>query len=245
MRVTRLQSVGIVVGLFAVAVSVAVAADDGAESAREGTWDDMVRDVFDVRWLAPETRTDPKKDADAQPVDIAKRMRALASMRFKAPAAADLAADLKPETFGDLLMRCREFGTSKDGVKARDAWLEALKSQRADIWTLCGDDLLQLGRDEFLTSAKWDPGKDHDRDGVLHTAPFPADCEGTEPWTSIDASRLFQQGATVFFADLEAIKSAENDYTKYPANVGADYCGSSSARTFPSRTRTTTATCAS
>lgn len=223
MRVARIPSV-LVVAALAV---VAVAADDGAESPRAGTWDDMVRDVFDVRWLAPETRTDPSKDADRQPVDLARRMRALAAMRFPIPdgagVAADVAADLRPETFGDLLVRCRGFGVSKDGAKSRDAWLETLKEQRRDIWEQCGDDLLQLGRDEFLAGAKWDPAKDHDRDGILHAAPFPADCEGTEPWTKIDASRLFQQGATVFFADLEAIKTAENDYTKYPSNVGADY----------------------
>jgi len=193
-------------------------AEPDSERAHEVPWDELTREVLPPQWIVPETRTDPTLPADRQPVDLAARVRALAAMRFATPEGVE--PDPRTASFADLIVACRGFGAD---TKSRDRFLGALRDTRPDVWDLCGSDLLQLGRDEFLTGAKWDPGKDHERDGILHAKPFRVDCEGKEPWTTIDASRLCQQGAAVFWADLEAIKDAENDYAKYPSNVGADY----------------------
>lgn len=209
--------------LCALLAAVALAGDDeeevlGVESPHEVTWEELTASTFDPAWTMPETRTDPEEDADEQPVDLRRRVLALAAMRFAAPEGAE--EDPRTASFADLIAACRAFG---DDVKARDLFLDGLKRTRKDVWDACGRDLEQLGRDEFLRGRKWDPGKDHDRDGILHAKPFRVDCEGREPWTKIDASRACQQGAAVLFADLEAIKTAENDYAAYPENVGADY----------------------
>ena len=188
------------------------------ELPREATWDGAVAGDFDPQWIVPETRTDPEARADRRPVDLAKRLIELSARRFPTPEGAE--DDPRTASFADLIATCRAFG---DDTDARGTFLGKLKRGRADVWNACGEELLQLGRDEFLRGGKWKPSKDDDRDGILHAKAFRIDCEGKEPWTKIDASRNCQQGATVFLADLEAIKTAENDYTAYPSNVGASY----------------------
>lgn len=190
----------------------------GVETAHEISWDELTSGTFDPAWTIPETRTDPDAAPDRQPVDLRRRIMDLAALRFPTPEGAE--PDPRTASFADLVAACRALSGD---AKARDAFLDGLKRSRKDIWNACGPDLEQLGRDEFLRAKKWDPTEDHDRDGILHVKPFRVDCEGKEPWTKIDASRACQQGAAVFFADLEAIKTAENDYAAYPSNVGADY----------------------
>lgn len=204
--------------LVVLGCGVAAAADDGVERARRATWDEMAASVFDPAWIVPETRTDPDQPADRRPVDLLRRLRDLAARRF--PARAGATIDRRTASFADLIAACRSFGAD---AKARDVFLDEVRRSRPEVWKECGDELLQLARDEFVRSPKWDPAKDHERDGILHAAPYRIDCDGTEPWTKVEASRSVQQGATVFFADLDAIKTAENDYTAYPSNVGAAY----------------------
>ncbi len=195
-----------------------VVTGERSESAREATWAEVVAAEFDLRWIVPETRTDPEADADRRPVDLAARVRELAALRFRTPQGAE--DDPRTSSFADLVAACRAFG---DDADARDAFLGSLKRGRPDVWNACGDELLQLGRDEFLRAGSWKPSKDHARDGVLHAASFRIDCEGREPWTKVGGSRNCQQAATVIRADLEALKTAENDYATYPQNVGASY----------------------
>lgn len=45
----------------------------------------------------------------------------------------------------------------------------------------------------------------------------------SEPWCSLAGSRLVQQACALVFADLDALKAAENDFTAYPARPGARY----------------------
>jgi hypothetical protein len=194
------------------------AGDDGVERARPATWAEATRDVFDPAWILPESRSVPGVPPERQPRDLARRARELAALRFALPEGAE--ADPRVASFADLVAACRGYGTD---AKARDAFLAKVRTSRPDVWEACGADLLQLGRDEFWRSAKWDPATDHDRDGILTAAPFRADCEGKEPWTKVDADRLCQQGLAVFAADVDAIKTGENDYTLYPSDTGAAY----------------------
>lgn len=195
----------------------AIAADEPAtERGRTVTWEAATREVFDPQWILPDARTDP--DADTAPVDLVRRAIELASLRFPVPEGAQAYAPTS--SFADLVAACRAYG---DDVKGRDAFLDAVRKERRDIWDLCGPDVLQLGRDEFLRGPKWDPAKDHDRDGLLTASPFSAAAAGLEPWTKIDVGTPVQQAAAVFAADVEAIKTGESDYASYPSDVGAEY----------------------
>jgi hypothetical protein len=205
------------VALAALGGIAAAQATPREERAREASMK-AVDAIFDPSWILPRTRTDPDARRDQQPHDLAKEFRLLAKRRFDTPAGD--APDARLRSFADLVEGLAAFGDDRAG---RDAFLDWIASYRRDIFGACGNALRQLGRDEFLRSAKWDAKSDDERDGMFTGRPFRADCEGTRPWTEIDGDPMVQQGVVVFRADLDAIKDAENDYTVYPANAGAEY----------------------
>ena len=205
-------------GVLLLGAGSAAAADPAkGERARDVPLDQL-RARFDMQWLTPSERTIPGAPAAKQPVDIVKRAKELAALRFAAVPGNE--GETWTRSFGDLLAAVFAFG---DDVKSRDQWLAALKANRKDIWDLCGAELSQLSCDEVLKSDKWDPEKDHDKDGIFTGKAFRADCEDTAPWNKIDGDPMAQQAITLFRADLDTIKEVENDYTLYPSNVGANY----------------------
>jgi len=208
-------------GVLGVTAASARATDPG-ELPRAVSLETLRTTRFDMDWILPETRTLPLAAPADQPVDIVKRAKALARMRFAPPVGTQpgVAPERQTRSFGDLVAAVLARG---DDLEARDAWLAALEANRPDIWQACGAELAQLTRAEFLLGPKWDPATDDDRDGVFMGRAFRADSEGTEPWSKIDGDPLAQQALTLFRADLETIKQLENDYTLYPSNVGASY----------------------
>jgi len=203
--------------------AAAFAKDPVAEELpREVPLETLLSTRFDMAWILPETRSIPGVEAAKQPVNIVKRAKALATMKFAPPAgtAPGAAPERLTRSFGDLVAAVIAFGND---VKACDAWLSALQTNRPEIWKECGAELAQLTRAEFLLGPKWDPEKDDDRDAIFTGRAFRADCEGTAPWSKIDGDPMAQQAIGLILADLETIKEVENDYSLYPSNVGANY----------------------
>lgn len=207
----------------AVGAAAAFAKDPvSSELPREVSFETLRSQYFDTAWILPETRKIPGLADANQPVDVVKRAKALAKLKFD-PAAgtpAGTPTETWTRSFGDLVAAVLAFG---DDLKGRDAWLAALETNRPDIWKSCGAELMQLARAEVVLGPKWDPAKDDDRDGIFTGRAFRADCEGKAPWSNIDGDPMAQQAIGFFRADLEAIKEIENDYSLYPSNVGANY----------------------
>lgn len=202
--------------LFALPLAAVASDEPATERARGTTWDVATREVFDPAWIFPDTRADAA--SARRPTDLARRAVELAALRFPAPQGTR--TDPSTSSFADLVAACRAFGAD---AKSRDAFLDRVRKARPDVWEACGPELLQLGRDEFLRSASWDPSKDHDRDGMLSAAPFSAAAFGVAPWTKIAVETPVQQSAAVFAADVDAILDGQGDYAAYPSDVGASY----------------------
>ncbi|MCG3134102.1 MAG: hypothetical protein HMLKMBBP_01388 [Planctomycetes bacterium] len=178
------------------------------DPGRHGTWADAVG-CLDPRWRVPDVRTDETLPEARRPADLLRRMREAIAAR---PGAAD--------------PRFRSFAGAVQAVRSSpdpDAVLAALRADDA-AWRAFGPEISQLCRERVLVGSSWNPAKDGDEDGILTGAAFRGDGEKKEPWTRIDGGRpMLQQAAALLFADLDAVKEAENDYTAYPKHVGASY----------------------
>ena len=101
--------------------------------------------------------------------------------------------------------------------------VDATRDAQPELWRELGPFTKELLRDEALRRASWDPEKDAGNDGLLLARPLTLAGQTSAPWNECHGSLLVQQGATLVFADLEAIKAAENDFTLYPERPGTSY----------------------
>jgi hypothetical protein len=201
-------------------VLVALAArGDGpdVERAHEAKWADVKRDLFDPRWILPETRTDPWAAKDERPPDMRRNVEKLLTARF--PGKDGESVDPRTISFADALVEAHRLAGD---VEARDAFLDRLRRERPDAWRFYAPELPQMGREEFLDGDDWKPSKDSDADAIVFGGSYRADCAGTAPWNALDKPRV-QQAATVVWADLDAIAEVEKDYAAYPRFVGSTY----------------------
>lgn len=180
---------------------------------RTASYDEMKRDVFDVRWIVPSRLPlDPEGVGVAWEleVELPERVAFVAEANAKDPSA--------PRSFGDVVKLAR--GADAKGI---EALLARVESAQPKLWERIGPFAKELLRDEGLRAGKWNPDKDAGNDGLFLARALSLAEAKSEPWSGIEGSKLVQQGAVLVRADLEALKAAENDFAAYRKRPGATY----------------------
>ena len=180
------------------------------------TWDEMSRDVFDPAWLLPENLHVAPKEGFGPAWDLVSKMKGLAA-RVEDPSKDDPAA---PRCLGDIV-----FEVLRASTQGRDmnAVLDRVQKAQPELWKAVEPCIRELLCSTRLYAAKWDPDEDDACDGLFFARPLTLEGVSTAPWKKIDDSRLVQQAAALAFADFEALKEAENDYTNYSKRPGSKY----------------------
>ena len=123
-------------------------------------------------------------------------------------------------TVGDVIARVHGL---RDDPAALAAELDRLLADCPDRRERWAGSLLELLKLQGLRSESWNPAKNLSDDGILQGPRWDISRIGTEPWRSLKGSDDLFQSAVLIFADLEAVKAAENDYPTYPQQVGTTY----------------------
>ncbi|MBL8863652.1 MAG: hypothetical protein JNK02_16805 [Planctomycetes bacterium] len=200
--------------ILAATPTVASPADPPRWRPREATWAELQRTTFDLAYLLPDDLEFAPGGGGAA-VDLAREMRQLSAEVYAARP--DLAG--APRSFGDVVQAWRaapDAGARRRVLADLPAANPALASGVA-AWAealLC---------DERFRARSWDPDREDPCDGFLFARPFTLAGRSEKAWRRRDGGDLVQQAAVLVFADLEAIKSAENDYASYPSRPGASY----------------------
>ncbi|MFT5286202.1 MAG: hypothetical protein ACI8TQ_002370 [Planctomycetota bacterium] len=169
-------------------------------------WEELSPEVFDRAWILPSSRTTPGRD-------LLQEMRDLLDVQFdiRHPDGSPL------RCFGDVVVAARSMAP-----EARQGWLAELVQTAPKLIADWGLGMNELLLDEQLQSARWNPSKTNQQDGLLLAETWDMQAEGP-PWNDVGVRPLMEQSAALVFADLASIKAIENDYRAYPQNVGADY----------------------
>jgi hypothetical protein len=126
----------------------------------------------------------------------------------------------KPGAFGDLVRAVR----ATDGDP--EACRREIERARAEHPELAAD-LMRFGSellcDRALRASRWDPDEDDACDGIAFAPPLSLVGRKERVWKQRERDDHLFQAATLVFADLEAIKAAENDYRTYNSRPGANY----------------------
>lgn len=192
------------------AFSVLFGANDPAPfvvEERPLAWAELDAQSFDLRWTLP-------PGPPAGEPDLLAEMEQLAAASFGLVGPDGDAI----ESLGDFLVASR----GKDFQQLSAMWRE-FESQRPDFFAEWGERLFLIGFDDHLHSADWDPANEHPRDGILEGQQWTLGTEAGAPWTDIGVSVTLNQAALWIDADLATIKQVENDYTRYPEHVDADF----------------------
>lgn len=168
-------------------------------------WERLSPAVFDLAWCLPD---------EAPGRDLTREMAALLDVRFDATDR----DGRRLRCFGDVAAAARALPPAE-----RRAWFEDLRARAPRFLADWGEGLSQLLLDDQLYADDWDPERDLPRDGLLTADSWSLRDAGPGPWQSAGAEPRVEQLATLVFADLTAIKAAENDYRAYFDNVGAEY----------------------
>lgn len=170
-------------------------------------WEACLSGPFRTEWMLPESRDDGG-------TDLLARMRELvgATAHWRTEDGID------ERRLGDLVLAVRDLDD-----EARVIWLEETLPRHAPAFAeRWGADLEQLLRDAYLFGSGWKPARNSDADGILFGPAWELTEGGERAWPAAHDPRV-EQAATLFLADMVAIKEAESDYRAYPNNVGADY----------------------
>ncbi|MFN0241802.1 MAG: hypothetical protein ACKVWV_02835 [Planctomycetota bacterium] len=178
--------------------------------ARAATADELARAIFDPRWLLPDDLPVARVTGSGPRENLVVHMRALLALR------ADAATE-GPRSLGGVVRACL-----RAGVGAR-ALTNTLTNTQPELARALEPALRELLSTERLDSKSWDPSRDDAQDGIYFAAPLTLEHASDPPWSQIEGSRLVQQACVLVFADLAAIKRAENDYRAYPRRPGAAY----------------------
>lgn len=183
------------------------------------------RRYFDTRWILP-----------APPVehDLARRMAALAALRFESATGAEDGAGEGGEqgdgeraarpawtrSFGDLV---RAFGAERRDAKAVEARLARLRSEHPAIWAQVREVLPDLVRTRRLSTREWDADESADDDGFHRGVTWSLKGRSERTWAELDGDRDVHQMATLAWTDPLTLKHAENDFTTYMQRAGTSY----------------------
>jgi hypothetical protein len=198
-------------------VAAPLAAADGVIPPQL-TAPDSVRTLFRDEWRVPALRVSEDDRRPPVKVDLLSEMKTLARLEFPFQ---EGERRLKwTHAFGDLVRGLRE---AKDDPARRQRMLKILREGRPSVWERVGDYLPALVNDDRVYTDDWDTEENEWDDGLLLVEPFDRSASGDPYWSALDGTNDMYQAATLIYADLEAIKAAENDFAAYPDNVNADY----------------------
>lgn len=195
--------------LLALASATALAADDVLRKPREVSWKQFRADVFQDAWRMSDERTE-----NASEPDLRRDLISLVARRF-----ATRDAPAWTYGLGDIVAEFADLRDDDEGTRRK---LEELERANPTAWRAVQSVLPQLVREDRVSTGDWEPSEDDDRDGILVVEPFDKDVMGGA-WAKLSGNDDVHQAACLMWADLEAVKAAENDYAAYPDNVAADY----------------------
>ncbi len=175
--------------------------------------DELRRGVFNTAWVLPATLPFADERSNAPAVDLEAHVKELLARRWDAP-------DGSPRCVGDV---ARAWLRAVDTSASRERVFADLRSANAAIARELEPFLRELLQDDVLRSPKWYPERDDARDGIAFARALTLEKRTDAPWAKLDGSKLVQQACVLVFADLEAIKNAENDYRNYPRRAGSSY----------------------
>ena len=131
------------------------------------------------------------------------------------------------KSFGNII---NEFKLAKGNQRQTEKLINQLKKQYPLIYKELDPYLVQLVRDDFLYSTKWDPYKDESvkglkNDGILFVDHWymKKNPNRHNRWNQNLGEHKVYQGAAILYADVQTIKEMEKDYAKYFSQVGQDY----------------------
>ena len=204
--------------VVAACAAVALAGERNREVAtpRTASWAQVQRTHFRPKWRLPETRVDSRLPQGRRPRDLVADMRAFARRTF--PPARGKTAPSYTLSVGNLLAALTRLDTDAQ----RRGLLGRLARERPDVHRAVGATLVQLVQSERLHD-DWDPDEDSDDDGILTAEPVRRDVGESEHFRGLPENEDVHQAAVFVDADVATIKEVENDYSRYPDHVGAEY----------------------
>ncbi|MCY2959179.1 MAG: hypothetical protein NTY35_03355 [Planctomycetota bacterium] len=198
--------------LFAASVAVS---ETPAVLPRTIEWAELGPATFDRAYLLPE-ELEPADEGEGLPVDLARAMRRLALERY----ASKPGATETLNCLGDVVRAVRAAG---GGAQACERVLARVREVQPGLAKELEPWASELLCDTALRAPKWNPDRDSPCDGLVFARPLTLGGRKEAAWKKRDRDDLVQQAATLIYADLEAIKAAENDYRSYPSRPGASY----------------------
>lgn len=196
------------------------------------TWDELTQKYFDPKRTIPHPRPQELvhqaglfKSTTQRTVDLPRVMEMLTRKSFADPKYG--AREPWVQSFGNIIA---EFKKIKANARATDDLLAKLEKKYPVIYSEISPYLLQLVRDDFLYSSKWDPYKDESvkgkqNDGILFVDDWVMQPDPTRHavWNQDIGEHKGHQGATIIYADVETIKEMEFDYASYFSQIGQHY----------------------
>jgi len=158
-------------------------------------------------------------------VDLARVMKTYTQMTFTDP---KYRADQEwLLSFGNVI---NEFKKVKGNSRRTKELINTLEKKYPAIHKKLMPYYLELIRDDFLYSKKWDPYKDESVKGKKNDGILFVDHWYMQPnpkrdlvWNQNMGEHKVYQGAAILYADVRTIKEMERDYAKYFEQVGQDY----------------------
>ena len=169
-----------------------------------------------AREILDPARTLPDPAADSGP----EAPRALYAVARRLATATVPDGDGGTTTFGDVLATCLKLDAHP---KAQRVVLARLERDRPAFWRESGALLADVVRDQRLDTDAWDPGEAADDDGFHFGAPLRFGTPPLPAWPGEPDATVVQQAVCLIRADLVAIETAENDYTRYQRHVAEKY----------------------
>lgn len=163
---------------------------------------------FDPLWRLP-----PVPEGQ---VDLVARSRQMLGARYEV----QLPGGGQARCFGDLIRA----GLAIEGSR-RGAWLDQLEAESSARSMPYRYAIRQLLQDDFFRGGDWDPEESKSTDGFWEGPGWKPTAAMLEdpPWGEVDVGVRLEQATVFIAADLGSIKAAENDYSAYPDDVGAEY----------------------
>lgn len=191
--------------IAALLIAGMISAQDFEVPAKTITWEELSPAIFDMGWTLPEHRPEGR--------DLLAEMRRLVSGTFEV----EDASGPHRVAFGDLVAEAYALDPA-----ARERWYADLGARAPQLVQDWGQGLTELFFDDYLRSDRWNPDEDDPRDGILVADEWKLERK-SGPWAKLRVAPQVEQAAALFRADLATIKEIENDYRRYPENVGSDY----------------------
>ncbi len=204
------------------AIALLVFANDGAAPAasplklepREATWGEL-QAVFPEAWMLPEALWTPT-DPAARDATLPFALERLVAARFES----DANEPAWTRTLGDIVQEARKRGAGKEKL---DALLAELESVNPAAHAQCAKLVREVLLDGGLKSPQWNGEKDKHDDGLYFGSVLKLNKPQSAPWTGYKNLETVHQAAALVFADLEAIKTALNDYPSMLNDPGTSY----------------------